>query len=89
MKSHFSVILGLLKNRQKLYSFAAHFEHHFNNNTPRTDLLKYMVFKVVNDINRIGAMKTFTKPNCNICMEEHLTILKNLRNKCATVMNKN
>ena len=27
-------------------------------------------------LNLIGAMKTFTKPNCNLCMEERLIILK-------------
>ena len=34
-------------------------------------------------------MKTFTKPNCNLFTEERLTILKKLREKCVTVMNKN
>ena len=34
-------------------------------------------------------MKTFTKPNCNICMEEHLTVLKKIGVKHFTVMNKN
>ena len=34
-------------------------------------------------------MKTFTKPNCNPCMEERLTILKKLRDKRVTIMNKN
>ena len=31
----------------------------------------------------------FTKPNCNLCMQERLTILKKLRDKRVTVMNKN
>ena len=35
-----------------------------------------MAFNSVNKITPIGAMKTFTKPNCNLCMEEHLTISK-------------
>ena len=48
-----------------------------------------MAFKVVKQINPIGEMKTFTKPNCNICMEERLTILKKLRDKRVTIMNKN
>ena len=48
-----------------------------------------MTFKVVKQLNPIGAMKTFTKPNCNLCMEEYLTILKKLRDKCVTIMNKN
>ena len=34
-------------------------------------------------------MKTFTKSNCDICMQECLTILKKLREKRITVMNKN
>ena len=37
----------------------------------------------------IGAMKKFTKPNRNICMEERLTILKKIRDKRVTIMNKN
>ena len=48
-----------------------------------------MTFKVVKQLNQIGAMKTFTKPDCNLCMEERLTILKKLRDKCVTIMNKN
>ena len=48
-----------------------------------------MKFKVVKQLNPIGAMKTFTKPNYNLCMEEHLTILKKLHDKCVTIMNKN
>ena len=76
MDGHFSDLLCLLKNVQKSDSFAAHFEHHFNATTSRTDLRKYMMFKVVNRINPIGTMKKFTKPNCNLCMEELLTILK-------------
>ena len=46
-----------------------------------------MTFKVVKQLHPIGAMKTFTKPNCNLCIEEPLTILKNLREKCVTIMN--
>ena len=34
-------------------------------------------------------MQTFTKPNCNLFIEERLTILKNIRDKCVTIMNKN
>ena len=47
-----------------------------------------MTFKVVKQLNLIGAMKTFTKPNCNICMEERLKVLKKIRDKCVTIMNK-
>ena len=87
MDGHFSDLLRLLKNGHKSDSFAAHFEQHFNTTTSRTDLRKYMTFKVVKQINQIGAMKTFKKPNCNICMDERLTILKKLRDKRVTIMN--
>ena len=89
MDGHFSDLQCLIKNGQKSYSFAAHFVQCFNTTTSRTDLLKYMTFKVVKQLKLIGAMKTFTKPNCNLCMQELLTILKKLRDKCVTVMNKN
>ena len=89
MDDHFSDLQHLLKNEQKLDSFAAHFVQHFNNTTARTDLRKCMTFEVLKQLNPIGAMKTFTKPNCNLCMQERLTILKELRDKCVTVMNKN
>ena len=48
-----------------------------------------MKFKVVNQLNPIGTMKTFTEPNCNLCMEERLTTPKKLRGKRVMVMNKN
>ena len=89
MDGHFSDLLRLLKNGQKSDSFDAHSEQNFKTTTSRTDLHKYMAFKVVKQINPIGAMKTFTKPNCNLCMEERLTILKKLRDKRVTIMNKN
>ena len=63
MDGHFSDLLRLLKNGQKSDSFAAHFKHQFNTTTSRTYLRKYMTFKVVKQLNPIGAMKTFTKPN--------------------------
>ena len=48
-----------------------------------------MTFKVVKQLNLIGAMKIFTKPSCNLSMEEHLDIRKNSCDKRFTVMNKN
>ena len=89
MDGHFSNLQRLLKNGKKSDSFAAHFVQHFNDTTSCTDLRKCMRFKVINQLNPIGAMKTFTKPNCNLCMQERLTILKMLREKRVTVMNKN
>ena len=89
MDGHLSYLQRLLKNGKKSDSFAAHFVQHFNATTPDNDLRKYMTFKVVKHINPIGAMKTFTKTNCNLCIQERLKILKNLRDKRVTVMNKN
>ena len=89
MDVHFSDLQHLLKNGQKLDSITAHFVQHFNTTTSRTDLRKYTTLKVLNQLNQIGAMKKFTKPNCNLCMKERLTILKNLCDKRVTVMNKN
>ena len=87
MYGHFSDILRLFKNRQKSDSFAAHLEQHFNSTTSHIDQHTYMMFKEVNKINPIGTMKTFTRPNCNLCMEKHLTIIKNLCDKHITMMN--
>ena len=66
-----------------------HFVQHFNNTTSHTDLRKCMTFNVFKQLNLIGAMKTFTRPNSNLCMQERLTILKIIRDKHVTVMNKN
>ena len=84
MDGHFFGLLCLLKKGQKSDSFSAHFEQRFNPTTSRTNLRKYITFKVVKQLNPLGAMKTFTKPNCNLCMEERLTILKKLRDKRVT-----
>ena len=51
MDGHFSDLLRLLKNGQKSDSFASHFEKHYNSTTSRTYLRKYMMFKVVKQLN--------------------------------------
>ena len=66
---HFSNFLCLLKNGQKSDLFATHFLQHFKYTMPRIDLRKFITFKVVKPINLIGAMKTFKKSNCNLCMQ--------------------
>ena len=86
MGSRFSNILRLLKYGQKSDSFADHFEQHFKSTMSRTNLRKCMIFKVLKQLKLIGTIKTFTKPNCNICMEEHLEILKKLREKHVMLM---
>ena len=89
MDGHFSDLQRLLKSGQKSDSFADHFVQYFNTTTSHTDLRKYMTFKLVKQLNPIGAMKTFTKPDCNLCIQERLTILKKLCDKRVTFMNKN
>ena len=89
MDGHFSGLQRLLKNGQKSDSFADHFLQHFNDTTSHIDLRKCMTFKVIKQLNPIDAMKAFTKPNCKLCIQERLTILKMLRDKRVTVMNKN
>ena len=76
LDGNFSNLIRPLKSGQKPDSFSDHFEQHFNATKLCTDLRNYMTFKVVKQLTPIGAMKTFTKPKCSICMEEHLTILK-------------
>ena len=88
MDGHFSDLQCLLKNGQKSDSFAAHFVQNFNSTTAHTELRKCMTFKVIKQLNPIGAMKTFTKPNSNLCMQERLTILIKLRDKRVTVNKK-
>ena len=73
---HFSDLLRLLTNRQKPDSFAAHFEQHFNFTTSCTDICKYMTFNVVKQLSQVCAIKTFTKPNCNLCIGGRLMTLK-------------
>ena len=40
-----------------------------------------MAFNSVKDLRPIGQIKSFMKNNYKICMEEHLTILKNTWDK--------
>ena len=89
MNGHFYDLLRLLKNEKKNVLFAAHTKQHFEVTTSHTDLHKYMAFKVVKQVNPIGAMQIFTKPNCNLCTEERLTALKKPRDKHVMFMNKN
>ena len=53
------------------------------------DLLMCMELNVVNNFNHIVAMETSTKPNFSLCMDEHLTILKNICDRHVTLTNKN
>ena len=86
---HFSDILLLLKNGQTYDSFADNFRQCFKYTTPHIELSKCITFKVVKQINPIGSIKTYTKNNCNIYMDERLATLKGLRDKRITLMKNN
>ena len=60
MDGHLYDLLRLLKNVKQSDSFAAHFGQQFNSTTSRTDLRKYMTFKVVKQINTNGEIKLQT-----------------------------
>ena len=88
MDGHLSNVQSLLKNEQKSDSFSAHCRQHSKSTTSRMYLRKCMAFKLLNHINMIRSMKSFTKPDYNIFMEKHIMILKTLRDKNVTLMNK-
>ena len=52
------------------------------------DLRKFIMFNIVNHIYPFGEMEYYIKLNYNLCMEERLTILKNICEKNITLMNK-
>ena len=89
MEGNFSYLLHLLLNRKKLDSFADHFKQHYNATTSRTYLHMYMKFKVVKRLNPISTMEKISELNCNLCMEERLTILKKQRDKRVIIMKNN
>ena len=84
-----SPMLSVFSKTWKSDSFDNLFWQQFKSNTSDTYLRKCMAFKVVKHINPLGSMKSFTKNNCNLCIEECLTILKKLCDKRATLMNNN
>ena len=70
LDSHFSKFQGIIKNIQKLDSFAAHYKQHIKPTAPCTYLRKFMTLKVVKQIKLIISILSFTKYNYNLCMEE-------------------
>ena len=88
MDGHFSDVQYLLKTGQKSDSFAAHYNKHFKSTRSNMNLCMCMTFKVSKQIKPTVSIKTLTKPNCSICTEEILTILKKLCDKRVMLMNK-
>ena len=79
--SHFSDLLCLLKNGKNQ-------THLLPTSNSTLTLQRHMTFKLAKQLNLIGKMKIFMEPNYNLCMEELLTILKNLHDKRVAIMNK-
>ena len=63
MDGHLYDIQLIIKNGQKSYSFAVHYEKHFEYSTSHTDLRKCMKLKVVKQIKTIGSIKSLMKTN--------------------------
>ena len=59
MDRNFSDILLPLKNGKETDSFTTHLEQHFKSTKSRTYPLKCMTFKVVKQINLIGAKNIY------------------------------
>ena len=73
---NFYYVQHILKNRQKPDLISAHYKQHFKYIMSCTELRNFTTLKLFRQINKIGSMKSFVKPNCNLCMEERLIILK-------------
>ena len=89
MYSNLFVIQCLLKNWLKVFSFAAKYKQQYKFTTLFTDLFKWMKCMVVKQNYPIVSIKSFTKPNINLCIEERLTIKKGLRDKKITLTKAN
>ena len=58
-------------------SFTAQYEHNFKSTTSCSNLHMWIMFKWFEHLSSIREMNTFTEPNCNFCMKEHIKTLKN------------
>ena len=88
MDFHLSYVQLLLLKSENSYLFKAQYRQHIKSTTSPTDLCKCMTVKVIKHINLIREMKSFMKPDYNIYIEEHLTIIKKVCDKNFTFMNK-
>ena len=81
LEDHFSIVQNIIRNGRKPDLLASHYGQRLKYTMSCTDICKCMKFKVVNQINPIVAIKSFMKPHWIIFMDEHLNILKKLRDK--------
>ena len=69
MNGNLSNVQQILNNGQKSDLFTAQYEQLSNHTASHTYLHVCIKLKVLKHTNTIGKMKTFTKPNCSLCME--------------------
>ena len=81
LDGHLSKVQGIIKKVQKLDSFIDHYKQHNKPTASWTYLLKFMTLNVVKQIKLVRSILSLTKNNYNLCMEELLTILKNVCGK--------
>ena len=75
---HFSDNQRIIKNFTKSDSFASHYDQHFKPTTSSTDLRECINFQDDIVFDLIEARKSFKKNNFKPCIEECLTIFKNI-----------
>ena len=64
------LISNVFLKTEKSDSITAHYKQQFKSTMLfTTELHKCIKLKLVKQINPIGLMKIFTKPDCNICTE--------------------
>ena len=61
MDGNFFDVQRIIKNVKKSDSFTTHYKKHFKPTLYCTDLHKCVALKVINQINPIGSMESFTK----------------------------
>ena len=87
MNAHFNDVQKLVQDGKLSDTFACHFAQHFSQKPSPQQQRNIMKFEVLSSVNPIGAMKTFGKPECTLCMKERLTILNFKRKRSILVMN--
>ena len=85
LDGNFSDVQHILKNRQKSDSLAAQYKQYVKQNMSHNYLRNCMYLELLKELNLIGEMKSYTKTNFNICVEERLTFLKNICDKNVTL----
>ena len=88
MTQHFGDVRRLISEGKKSDTFAAHFAQHFDDAPSPAELREIMDFSIVAEVNPIGAVKTFGKMCCSLCMEERLTIVKASKKKGVELVNR-